>query len=109
MHDVMHAEPPKERRFLRPRLGPLRDHLLAEIHALDLELREAAEMTTAEHVPISARVDYLRAQDAHRRAAIAWSAARDRDELRAVSDALRQCRTALESTRATLGRRQGSY
>jgi hypothetical protein len=101
----MNPEPPTERRFRRPPVGPLRDHLLAEIHALDLELREASEVTAAGQVPISARADYLRAQDAHRRAAIAWADARGRDELRAVSDALRQCRTALESTRATLGRR----
>jgi hypothetical protein len=105
MHCVMNPEPPKEPRFRRPPLGPLRDHLLAEIHALDLELREASEATAAGHVPIAARADFLRAQDAHRRAAIAWSAARGRDELRAVSEALRQCRTALESTRTTLGRR----
>ena len=105
MHGVMHPEPPKERRFRRLRFGLLRDHLLAEIHALDLELREAAEVTTAERVPISARADYLRAQDAHRRATIAWAAAGGRDELGAVSGALRQCRAALESTRATLGRR----
>ena len=101
----MNPERSQERRFRRPPLGPLRGHLLAEIHALDLELREAGEVTTAANVPISARADYLRAQDAHRRAAIAWSAARGRDELRSVSDALRQCRTALESTRAILGRR----
>ena len=105
MHGVMNPEPPKERRFRRPHLGPLRDHLLAEIHALDLELREAAEVTTAEHVPISARADFLRAQDAHRRATVAWSTTRGRHALRAVSDALRECRTALESTRAILGRR----
>ena len=105
MHAVMSPEPSKERRFRRPHLGPLRDHLLAEIHALDLELREAADVTTAGRVPISARADYLRAHDAHRRATIAWAAARGRRELRAVSDALRQCRAALESTRATLGRR----
>ena len=105
MYAVMNPEPPQKRRFRRPHLGPLRDHLLAEIHALDLELREAAEVTTPEHIPISARADYLRAQDAHRRATISWSAARGRNELRAVSDALRQCRTALESTRAILGGR----
>jgi hypothetical protein len=101
MYRVMNLEPPKEPRFRRPPLGPL----LAEIHALDLELREASEVTAAGDVPIAARADFLRAQDAHRRAAIAWSAARSRDELREVSDALRHCRTALESTRATLGRR----
>jgi len=105
MYAVMSPEPPQERRFRRPYLGPLRDHLLAEIHALDLELREAAEVTTTAHIPISARADYLRAQDAHRRATISWSAARGRHELRAVSDALRQCRTALGSTRASLGGR----
>ena len=105
MKAVMSPEPPKERRFRRPQLGPLREHLLAEIHALDLELREASEETATAHVPLSARADYLRAQDAHRRATIAWSAARGRDELRAVSDALRECRTALESARATLARR----
>ena len=105
MPALMHHELSKRRRFRRPHLGPLRDHLLAEIHALDLELREAAEVTTAAHIPISARADYLRAQDAHRRAAVAWSAARGRVELRTVSDALRQCRTALESTRAILGGR----
>lgn len=101
----MNAETPQERRFRRPPVGPLRDHLLAEIHALDFELREASDATAAGHVPIAARADFLRAQDAHRRAAIAWAAARGRDELRAVSSALRECRTALESTRATLGRR----
>jgi hypothetical protein len=101
---VMSHEPPMERRFGRPRLGSRRDHLLAEIDALAIELEEAAEVTATGSVPIAARADYLRARDAHHRAAIAWMGARTRGELTAVSDALRQCRTALESSRALLRR-----
>ena len=101
----MHAEPSKERRFRSPPVGPLREHLVAEIEALALELGEAGEVTASGQVPISARADYLRAREAHRRAAIAWRTAHGRGDLRAVSDALRQCRKALESAFATLDRR----
>jgi hypothetical protein len=85
-------------------VGPLRDHLLAEIDALAIELEEAAEATESSRAPISARADYLRARDAHHRAAIAWMGAREREQLSAVSHALRQCRTALESSRALMRR-----
>ena len=100
----MHDEFRQERRFGRPRLDSRRDHLLAEIDALAIELEETGEATSAGDAPISARADYLRARDAHHRAAIAWMAAVDRSGLTAVSDALRQCRTALESSRALLRR-----
>ncbi len=100
----MNANSPQERRFARPRFGSLRDHLLAEIDALALELEEAGDTTASGRVPIAARADYLRARDAHHRAAIAWMAARTRDDLTIVSDALRQCRTALEASRALLRR-----
>jgi hypothetical protein len=88
----MGDESPRERRFARPRL---RDHLLAEIDALAI---------ASGHAPIAARADYLRAHDAHHRAAIGWMAATDRAGLAVVSDALRQCRTALESSRALMRR-----
>jgi hypothetical protein len=97
----MGDESPRERRFARPRL---RDHLLAEIDALAIEFDEAAEATASGHAPIAARADYLRAHDAHHRAAIGWMAATDRAGLAVVSDALRQCRTALESSRALMRR-----
>jgi hypothetical protein len=97
-------ELPKERRFARPRLGSLRDHLLAEIDALALELDEASGATASGRAPIAARADYFRARDAHHRAAIAWMAATNRAELTLVSDALRQTRTALESSRALMRR-----
>jgi hypothetical protein len=100
----MNANSPQERRFARPRFGSLRDHLLAEIDALALELEEAGDTTASGRVPIAARADYLRARDAHHRAAIAWMAATTRDDLTIVSDALRQCRTALEASRALLRR-----
>jgi hypothetical protein len=98
----MSFESPGGRRFGRPRFGSLRDHLLAEIDALAIELEEAGEATLAGHAPLSARDNYLRARDAHHRAAIAWMGATNPAELSAVSEALRQCRTALESSRALL-------
>jgi hypothetical protein len=88
--------------FGRRRFASLREHLLAEIDALALELEEAAESTDSGRVPISARANYLRAQDAHRRAQIALTLAGARDDLSVVADALRDCRTALESSRALL-------
>jgi hypothetical protein len=99
----MQLHPAKQRRF-RPELASLRDHLLAEIEALAIELREAADATARGNVPIAARAEYLRAQDAHRRAVIAWTSARGRDEHRAIAETLRQCRNALESARALLRR-----
>ena len=98
----MSFESPGGRRFGRPRFGARRDHLLAEIDALAIELEEAGEVTSSGNAPISARASYLRARDAHHRAAIAWMAATNPAGLSAVSDALRQCRTALESSRALL-------
>ena len=102
MSDSMIPYSPRERRFARPRFGSLRDHLLAEIDALALELEEAGDATASGRVPIAARADYLRARDAHHRSAIAWMAAKCRDDLTRVSDALRQCRTSLEASRASL-------
>jgi len=104
MRLVMLPESSSQRRFGRPQLGPLRDHLLAEIDALAIELEESGEATESGRAPIAARADYLRARDAYHRAAIAWMGARDRAQLTAVSDALRQCRTALESARALMRR-----
>jgi hypothetical protein len=100
---LMSEDLPTERRF-RPQLGSLRDHLLAEIDALAIELDEASAATASGRVPIAARADYLRARDAHHRAAIAWMSATSRENLGAVSDALRTCRIALESSRATMRR-----
>jgi hypothetical protein len=98
MSAVMTDEPPRpRRRFLRRR-----DHLLAEIEALALELDEAGAATTGGHVPLSARADYLHARRDHHRAAIMWMSALDTEQLALVSDALRECRTALESSRAAL-------
>jgi hypothetical protein len=102
MHVLMTPETPSGPRFRRRRFASLREHLLAEIDALALELEEAAEATASGQVPISARADYLRAQDAYRRARIAMSLAGERGDLTAVADALRDCRTALESSRALL-------
>jgi hypothetical protein len=102
MHLLMTPESHSGPRFGRPRFASLREHLLAEIDALALELEEAAEATASGQVSISARADYLRAQDAYRRAQIAMSRAGGRDDLTAVADALRDCRTALESSRALL-------
>src|SRR5829696_3597728 len=99
---VMNDQSPRERRFGRPRFGSRRDHLLAEIHALAIELEEAGEATSTGRAPISARANYLRAREAHHLAAIAWMGATNASELTAVSDALRRCRTALESSRAIL-------
>ena len=91
----------RERRFGRPRFGSRRDHLLAEIDALAIELEEAGEATSSGRAPISARANYLRARDAHHRAAIAWMGATNAAASSPrSSDALRQCRTALESSRA---------
>ena len=100
----MSPDTPKARRFDRPQLGSLRDHLLAEIDALAIELDESSVTTQSGRAPIAARADYLRARDAHHRAAIAWMGATDREQLTAVSDALRQCRTALETSRALMRR-----
>jgi hypothetical protein len=94
----------KEPRFARRQIVSLRDHLLAEIEALALELDEAADATASGRAPIAARADYLRAREAHHRAAIAWMAATNREELTLVSGALRQCRTALEASRALMRR-----
>ena len=99
---MSHPEPSREGRFRRP--AP-RDRLLEEIDALAIELREAGETTAAGRVPIAARADVLRAQDAHRRAVIALAAAGSAGELDAVGDALRESRRALDSARALLGRR----
>ena len=101
---VMSHDTPNPSRFGRPRFTTRRDHLLAEIDALALELDVAAEATASGRVPISARADYLRARDAHHRAAIAWMGASSREELTQVSDALRQCRMALDSSRALMKR-----
>src|SRR3954470_22493617 len=102
MQVVMNPETPREPRIERRRFAPLREHLLAEIDALALELEEADEATASGRAPISARADYLRAQDAHRRAQIAWTVARDREGLTAVAAALRDCRTALEAARVLM-------
>ena len=96
----MSHDMPSPARFGRPRFVSRRDHLLAEIDALALELEEAGEATASGRVPISARADYLRAREAHHRAAIAWMGAGTSNELTLVSDALRECRISLESSRA---------
>jgi hypothetical protein len=102
MHLLMTPGTPSALHFGRRRFASLREHLLAEIDALALELEEGAEATASSQVPISARADYLRAEDAYRRARIAMSLAGERDDLTAVADALRDCRTALEASRALL-------
>ena len=102
MHLLMMSETPPGPHLGRRRFASLREHLLAEIDALALELEEAAEATESGRAPISARADYLRAQDGYGRAQIAMSLAGERDDLSGVADALRDCRTALESSRALL-------
>jgi hypothetical protein len=104
MWTMMSHDMPSPPRFGRPRFVSRRDHLLAEIDALALELEEAGEATASGRVPISARADYLRAREAHHRAAIAWMGATGRSELTLVSDALRQCRISLESSREVMRR-----
>src|SRR5690349_10536707 len=99
---LMMSETPSRPHLGRRRFASLREHLLAEIDALALELEEASEATDSGQVPISARADYLRAQDAYRRAQTAMSLAGEHDDLTAVAEALRDCRTALESSRALL-------
>ena len=101
MRVVMNDDFSTESQFvLRRRFASRRDHLLAEIDALAIELEEAGEVTDTGDAPISARADYLRARDAHHRAATAWMAAADPAGLTVVSRALSQCRTALEASRA---------
>jgi hypothetical protein len=92
------------RRFGRPRFLSRRDHLLADIDALAIELEEAGEATAGGRAPISARADYFRAREAHHRAAIAWMTALTREQLSLVSEALRECRIALESSRTLMRR-----
>jgi hypothetical protein len=99
---LMMPETPPRPHLGRRRFASLREHLLAEIDALALELEEAAEATDSGQVPISARADYLRAQDAYRRAQVALAVADDHGDLSAVAEALRDCRAALESSRALL-------
>jgi hypothetical protein len=98
MHLLMTPETPSGPHFGRRRFTSLREHLQAEIDALAIEIEEAAEATDSGRVPISARANYLRAEDARRRAEIALAD----DDLSALADALRDCRTALESSRALL-------
>ena len=87
------------RRFVKRR-----DHLLAEIDALAIELEEASTTTASGRAPLAARAGYLRARQAHHRAAMAWMTAVGPEQLTAVSDELRDCRAALEASRALLRR-----
>jgi hypothetical protein len=100
MQLLMTAETSSRPHTARRRFASLRQHLPAEIDALALELEEAAEATDSGKVSISARADFLRAHDAHRRARIMLAVAGEHGHLFAVADALRDCRTALESSRA---------
>jgi hypothetical protein len=102
MHPAMSDDFQQQRRFARMRSPSRRDHLLAEIDALALELDEAAAATASGTVPIAARADYLRAREAHHRAAIAWMAATSAEDLAPASDELRRCRMALEASRALM-------
>ena len=104
MRVVMNDDFSTESQFVRRRFASRRDHLLAEIDALAIELEEAGEATDTGDAPISARADYLRARDAHHRAATAWMAASDSTGLTVVSSALSRCRTALEASRTLLRR-----
>ena len=102
MHGLMTPETPSGRRIGPRRFAPQREHLLAEIEALAIELDESAAATASGRVPIAARADYLRARDAHHRAAIMWVGSVTSEQLALVADALRTCRAALESSRAAL-------
>ena len=102
MRLLMMSATPSGPHLGRRRFASLREHLLAEVDALALELEEAAEATGSGKVPISARADYLRAQDGYRRAQVALAVAGDHGDLSGVAGALRDCRTALESSRAVL-------
>jgi hypothetical protein len=92
-------------RFSRRAREQLRNHLLDQIDELALELRAAAQATSRGHVPLAARADYLRAEDAHRRAVLTYAGAWGAAELTAVADALGQCRAALDASRALLEQR----
>lgn len=96
----MSSEAPITRRF---GASPNED-LLDEIDSLGLELNEAAEATGSGRVPISARADFLRAQAAHQRAVVIWTAASAEHQLTAVREALELCRDALASMRERLRR-----
>ena len=97
MNDVT----PERRRLSPPRFVTRRDHLLAEIHALAIELDGAAADTDSGRVSLSARADYLRARRDHHRAAMMWMSSTDTKQLALVTEALRACRAALESSRST--------
>jgi hypothetical protein len=100
MHGLMTPENSSGRRIGPRRFTPLREHLLAEIEALAIELDESAAATGAGRAPLAARADHFRARDAHHRAAMMWMSSVTSEQLGLVTDALRTCRAALESSRA---------
>jgi hypothetical protein len=102
MRPLMSDDYPQQRRFARQLSPTRRDHMLAEIDALALELDELAAATASGSVSFAARADYLRARDAHHRATVAWMAATSAEDLMPASDALRRCRVALEASRAVM-------
>jgi hypothetical protein len=91
----------ERRRLSPPRFVTRRDHLLAEIHALAIELDGASADTESGRAPLAARAEYLRARRDHHRAAMMWMNSTEAEQLTLVSEALRTCRAALESSRAT--------
>jgi hypothetical protein len=98
----MSDESSRPRRLQPRRFVTRRDHLLAEIDALAIELEDASDATSSGHAPVAARADYMRARQAHHRAAMMWISSTGPEQLALVSDALRTCRAALESSRAAL-------
>ncbi|MEO8688375.1 MAG: hypothetical protein ABI611_09155 [Solirubrobacteraceae bacterium] len=96
----MSSDAPSTRRFAP---SPKED-LVHEIDRLGVELDQAAGATGSGRVPISARADFLRAQAAHQRAVVIWTAAGAEHQLTAAREALELCRDALGSMRERLRR-----
>jgi hypothetical protein len=93
--DLLHR-----RRFQRR----AQEDLLETFDALALRLSDAAELTASGRVPMSARIEYLRAEAAHLRALTGWAAASGEEQFDVVHEALAQCRSALDASRAKLRR-----
>jgi hypothetical protein len=90
----------RRRRFQRR----AQEDLLETFDTLALQLSETGELTSSGRVPISARTEYLRAEAAHLSALATWAAAGGEEQFEVVREALEQCRSALDASRAKLRR-----
>jgi hypothetical protein len=90
----------RRRRFQRR----AQEDLLETFDALALQLSETGELTSSGRVPISARAEYLRAEAAHLSALATWASAGGEKQFEVVREALEQCRSALDASRAKLRR-----